>query len=774
MLPLAVTVVVCLASPAGAQQVAPPLGASSTATTPVGYEARFKEVMGMAGDPTRVAKVDHLVLTRDVATFTLESGTLVLLSPVGGRTVGALFKGKGSFSFTPPTSTERDRLARFQNTTSIDAPVSELVFLFTDSTLAELTAKLTFAAGPVESDSHGRIKAALDDLSDEDSRSFHPDLMADFLNDDSSGLFYARVGRSSGGSIMFMIDPNEVEGVSLWTKVGRRGWGSQAEVICRFAPRGQVRERWMRGDRTRQADIQRYTIDASLPQTGGGDIGFSAAAALEIVSETPIGPWVAFELFEKLKVDSVRWDGGETATVFRGKEANLLWVRLDRQIRPGEVRTLRMFYHGDLIDRYGDFFLVKSSIAWYPRSLEGRSVAHFDLRFTTAEHYRLASVGDLVDSTRTGRTVRTRWVTQGPIRNASFNLGLFSDYNVKEEGTPPITVMMSEQAHKTLGGMHQKNMRETVGEDVSKSLRFFQSMYGPPSAQRFYATETPTFDGEAFPGMIALSFATFAQTDDRGDDEVFRAHEVAHQWWGIGVDFQSYHDQWLSEGFADFSGLWYMQTVRHDNKRYFDMLHRWRDGILMRKQEPGPIALGYRVASVKDEDLNDYQTVVYHKGAWTLHMLRVLMLDLKTMNEEKFQQTMQDYYRTYAGGRASTEDFRKVVERHIGLEMGWFFDQWVYSAAIPTYRVSYRAQPADGGQFRVRLRVKQENVPDDFQMYVPVTVDLSKDRVVRLRVKVRGPATEVDLPLVPAEPKGLRFNDLDGVLAEVKMESWKN
>jgi hypothetical protein len=39
---------------------------------------------------------------------------------------------------------------------------------------------------------------------------------------------------------------------------------------------------------------------------------------------------------------------------------------------------------------------------------------------------------------------------------------------------------------------------------------------------------------------------------------------------------------------------------------------------------------------------------------------------------------------------------------------------------------------------------------------------------------VRGPATEVDLPLVPAEPKGLRFNDLDGVLAEVKMESWKN
>ena len=72
------------------------------------------------------------------------------------------------------------------------------------------------------------------------------------------------------------------------------------------------------------------------------------------------------------------------------------------------------------------------------------------------------------------------------------------------------------------------------------------------------------------------------------------------------------------------------------------------------------------------------------------------------------------------------------------------------------------------------MRVLQANVPDDFQMYVPVTLDLGKDRVARLRVKVRGPRTEIDLPPMPAEPKNLRFNDLDGVLAEVKMEDWRD
>jgi hypothetical protein len=53
-------------------------------------------------------------------------------------------------------------------------------------------------------------------------------------------------------------------------------------------------------------------------------------------------------------------------------------------------------------------------------------------------------------------------------------------------------------------------------------------------------------------------------------------------------------------------------------------------------------------------------------------------------------------------------------------------------------------------------------------------VDLGEDRVARFRVKVRGPRSEIELPVVlPAKPKALRFNDLDGVLAEVKVVGWQ-
>jgi hypothetical protein len=751
-----------------------PVGATPAPPT-LAYEQAFTQLLAMNPLPDRVAEVTDLVIQRDVAQFTLESGKLYLLTPVGGRTVGAVFRGRGTFSFAPTSPIEQERLARFENRSSLKLAFEDLVLLFADSTLEELSAALKFGAGPIPPDLRGQVKAGLKYLAEEDSKTFEPDLMSAFLNGETSDLFYAHVHRSGGGPLMFMLNPNEVESVRLQGKVSGRGWKRRSEVICQFPREGRGAAPRSTGERTRQAEIQRYTIDASLPPTGVGDLGFSAAAKIEIVADVPVGPWVTFELFEKLRVDSARWESGEPATVFRGKDSDFLWVLLDRQIGPGDVRTLNLYYHGDLIDRFSDFFQIKSSAAWYPRSLEGRSLARFDLTFHTGEAYLIASVGDRVDSSKTDRTVHTRWVTSGPIRNASFNLGLFRDYTVRENGIPSVTVMISEEAHKKLAREveQQRNMRETVGGDVTKSLQFFQSVFGPSPVKHVYATEIPGFHGEAFPGMVHLSWVTFQQTDLEGESEVFRAHEVAHQWWGIGVDFVSYHDQWLSEGFATFSGLWYLQTARKDNDKYFDMLRRWRAAILLRQSEPGPIWLGYRVTRTKDDDVDDYQTIVYQKGAWVLHMLRILMLDLKTMNEDRFSAVMREFYAKYDGKRASTEDFRKVVEKHAGTEMGWFFDQWVYGAQIPTYRVAYRTEPAENGQYRVKLRVEQQGVPENFQMYVPVTLDLGK-QTARVRVKVKGPKSDIDLPLMPARPKNLRFNDLEGVLAEVKMVEWRD
>src|SRR5207249_1438724 len=166
-----------------------------------------------------------------------------------------------------------------------------------------------------------------------------------------------------------------------------------------------------------------------------------------------------------------------------------------------------------------------------------------------------------------------------------------------------------------------------VGGDVANSLAFFTHVFGPPLFERYNATEIPFPYGQAFPGLMYLSMMTFQSISESGAEETFRAHEMAHQWWGIGVEPEGYRDVWLSEGFTEFSGLWYMQTILKDNDKFFKQLRYRRRDILARRNTAPPTGLGWRVAQTGDP--SDYSLVIYQKGACVLHMLRNLRLDLR-------------------------------------------------------------------------------------------------------------------------------------------------
>jgi len=153
-------------------------------------------------------------------------------------------------------------------------------------------------------------------------------------------------------------------------------------------------------------------------------------------------------------------------------------------------------------------------------------------------------------------------------------------------------------------------------------------------------------------------------------------------------------------------------------------------------------------------------------------MLRTLMLDLQTQKEDRFTAMVQDFYSTYRGKAGTTEDFQRIVEKHAGIPMDWFFDQWVKGTAIPTYHVAWTTEPADNGKYRVRFRVTQADVPPDFQMWVLVSADLGNNRFANFRVGVRGDKTDYVSPLLPAPPARVIFNELHSVLADVKNERW--
>lgn len=723
------------------------------------HDSLYRAFEAVTPDSGRVAAVRHLVLTRGGTTFELDSGTLALAAPIAGRTVAAVYVGAGRVRFTPPPGPERAHLADFVGDTALDAPIRAIAFYFADSTADELAHRLRFAPGAVPDGGRRVLAGALDYVREHDADTYDPEFFLPFLNGRTTGMFYAHVQRAGAGPVIVVENPMESEDREIRAPARKLTFRHGATEDASRSAAEDRETAALRQEVEPGPTVSSYDLDVSLPRNGMGQVRFLASATMTVVSPVPAGPWIALDLAEPLIVDSVRLGDGRPAPAYKDKDGPVFWVRLDRVLEPGETAKVTAFYHGDLIQRYEDWFFIQSTTAWYPRPLNGRADAYFKATFHTPDSYRFVAVGHRTDSTLAGHTVTTTWVTPDSIRNFGFNLGLFRSADVPGIAAPRVTVLSSEGASSS----------RNVGTDVGAALQFFTATFGPLPYDRLYVTEIPYLHGEAFPGLIHLSALTFYSPDDPDFQTLFRAHEVAHQWFGVGVDFATYHDQWLSEGLANYAALWLVQAVRRNNKGYFHTLDDWKADLNARRNDIGPVWLGWRNATPTDG--SEYDLAVYRKGAWVAHMLRILMLDLQTMDDARFTAGLRDFYQTFRGRKASTDDFRLVMERHAGGALGWFSDEWLKTTAMPSYRVAWRAEPSAGG-YRVQLRIQQSGVPPTFLMYVPVTVKLETGGMLRARVKVQGPVTEVTLPEVPSKPKDLVFNDLDGVLANVSMTGW--
>jgi hypothetical protein len=772
------------------------------------YEPVLEELRHLAPRSDRVATVHDLVVRRDVIEFHLGDGHLALLTPVAGRTVGAVFVGRGSVRFAPPLEIERVQLQHTLGDSVLDATISAAVLIFTDSTLAELDRQVTFSSGAVAREAAGSASDALDRIVEGRSRQVEPALMSALLNGDVNGFFYGYVKRERGEDLMFEVDPLEAEEILLLR--GGRLDRQKRQTICQFRRADELRDTVpVFGGQRDPLKLESYRIDATMDK----NLAFSATAMIRVTARLDGVRWARFRLFDELKVDSIIDESGGRDTFFRANRSPDLWVRFDHSLRAGQVDSLRVAYHGDLITygslidslvehvtrRWADslprhkadslsillrrrmppvkdqWFFVKTSEMWFPRygyrGYDAGQAADMDLTFHIPTNYRLASIGRLVESVVDGDVQTTRWVTDRPATWVSFNIGSFTEQHISDPRIPPVTVQMNREGHLRLGELFlsQRDPEEQVGSDVANSLAFFTRVFGPPLFPSYYATEIPYPRGQAFPGLIYLSVWTFQSVNESGVEESFRAHEMAHQWWGVGVEPAGYRDAWLSEGFADFSGLWYMQLILNDNEKYFKHLKDWRKEIRARRNDALPTGLGVRVIAVEPRD---YQVMIYRKGAWVLQMLRNLMLDFGTMKEDAFTAMMQDFYKEYRGRRASTRDFQRVVERHIDLPMDWFFNEWVNGTAVPTYTLSWHAEPMPDKRYALHIRVRQEDVPEDFVMPVPLRIELADGEHAYVRVNVRGPVTEGELHL-RSEPKELELNPLESVLAEVKTEGWR-
>ncbi|MFN8058491.1 MAG: M1 family aminopeptidase [Vicinamibacterales bacterium] len=167
--------------------------------------------------------------------------------------------------------------------------------------------------------------------------------------------------------------------------------------------------------------------------------------------------------------------------------------------------------------------------------------------------------------------------------------------------------------------------------------------------------------------------------------DFFLAHEAAHQYWGQAVGWKNYHEQWISEGFAQYFALLYAEKTRPET--FGGIIRQLRRTALAQRGQ-GPIYLGYRLGHVRGEG-RVFRALVYNKGALVLHMLR------RYLGDEVFFAGLKRFYRDFRFRKAGTDDVRAAFEAASGVSLERFFDRWIYEEGVPDVSFSY-TESGDG------------------------------------------------------------------------------
>ena len=147
--------------------------------------------------------------------------------------------------------------------------------------------------------------------------------------------------------------------------------------------------------------------------------------------------------------------------------------------------------------------------------------------------------------------------------------------------------------------MAPRSMTQYALQETRAELQVCNYFFGKSGFDHIYITEQPDFDyGQSWPNLVYLPISAYLDSTQRWKlfgtiDSQFTAfvqevtpHEVSHQWWGHAVGWASYHDQWLSEGFAEFSAALFLQLAKgeHWQKDYIEFWQRLQKRVMEKNQ----------------------------------------------------------------------------------------------------------------------------------------------------------------------------------------------
>ena len=774
------------------------------------------------------ATVNNLVLKKDAAIFTLKSGTVYFIKPVEGKVVGAVFMGAGEFSLTPPIEVEKRHLEIFVGTNTIKEPFDTLTMFFTDDTFDAIkgSPNTQMATGGPQAD---KARSAFRDkeaaLRTVLRYNITSRLLSDIYSPERKGMFMSFIDGQKFSKIVYAIDPTGHSEVYP-EQVELLSYGDTTSGIFTAF---HMEDEYKKGTATNSQDRRIYDIKSHNLDVTISGTRILAKDEITLVMRDTNARFLPFDLYRTLRVKSVKDEAGNPLVFIQEKkeEDADLGVILPTAQEAGKPFKLTFEYDGTEAMREagdGNFILIPRS-TWYPNNPNSSfgDRAAFEITFRTPKKLTMIGVGSRVGTeTVEGDLKVGKWSTEGmEFAVAGFNYG---DFKVKEMKDAETGLTLEVYTNRTLpnelrdivsrstsqiesptgrsamsdegnlmGSLSTSSMADVVLAETVNSTKIYNAYFGKLPYKRVAMTQQPNaFFGQAWPTLVFMPY--FAFIDGATRNRVFdmktatstfwnevSAHEVAHQWWGHSLGWASYRDQWMSEGFSEFSTSLFIQFVKRDPAQFATYWETQRDLITKASPETkgnkpfkvGPVTQGYRLNSAKTGSVA--RAMIYPKGAYILHMLRMLMYDHRGgTGDQKFQVMMRDFVTSNSNKDISTNDFKVAAEKHMlpsmdldgNGKLDWFFDQWVYGTDIPSYKIEYSTKSA-GAQTVLNGTITQSGVSDGFKYPVPLYLDFGKGPVFMGSARMTGNKTlELKDIALPAEPKKFYIGGLQDILAE--------
>lgn len=682
-------------------------------------------------------------------TISFLNGTLYITGFIDTLPTIAFFVGEGVFVYKPPDPVETQQVHRYYESDSILFPLEEIYFAFPQN--SELLVRY-FNQGemtrfPAKDKSRFSYMQRLPEMT------YKYNLPLDLYKAAVEQLpdFFWIDMHHQNKHTLYSFNPYQREQVAV--SLYRPGF-KEPQVVSSISSVSGETPAYLD-----EYDLYDYNMDINILTYARSSIVCRMALAMNGDSLKVI----KFNFPADYAVDSVWGDIADSSAYIKEADRQGLAVQLPRFCHKGDTARINVAYRVNLFYNYDIYSVVqKDMVHWYPHSRYWHQ-SNFDVTYKIDRGFAFTSVGDKVSDTIIDGKKILQYITTFPVAYLTFDYGIFDSLMV-DSSDIPIKIFYISRALNT--GLWGSGSVRNVAEDVSRSLRFFSEKFSPYQFSRLDVAEMAGWYGVGAPGIVHLSRFTFLKTH-LGVDDLFRAHEVAHQWWGLTVIPKTYHDIWLTEGLAEYSAMLYIQLIKCEEKVFRENLREWKRLITQKGTtefgksdgfRAGAIILGDRLAS--EISPIDRKIMVYYKAAYMLHMLR-LQLDGMQPNPTMFMSLLSQFARKFADRMTTSEDFIDVAAEFLGPKTEQFFSQWLYGWQVPKLKKKSKIG-ADGS---VEVIIDVSETGEKFSTIYPIQFKLSDGTIkTELITLTLGRNLFHYVPEAGNKVKSVKFNPDDDIL----------